>query len=107
MCYVKYVTDKPSLRIDNFLKGNPLIVNIMSLAQSFDHCDWDKRKTGWRVINKKRLSEGESNPQTSEQVFKTWGSKCLALIAQMVRAFGMNPKIGASSSPRAETFFVS
>ena len=33
----------------------------------------------------------------------TWDSKGLALIAQMVRAFGMNPKVGVSSSPQVET----
>ena len=32
---------------------------------------------------------------------------CLALIAQLVRAFGMNPKVGGSSPPQAETFSVS
>ena len=31
------------------------------------------------------------------QYSKTWDSKCLALIAQMVRAFDMNPKVGGSS----------
>ena len=35
------------------------------------------------------------------------GQKCLALIAQMVRAFGMNPKVGSSSPPQVETFSVS
>ena len=40
-----------------------------------------------------RLFEGDSNPQPSEQVFKTWDIKCLALIAQMVREFRMNPKV--------------
>ena len=38
---------------------------------------------------------------------KTLGRKFLALIAQMVRAFGINPKVGGSSLPQAETFSVS
>ena len=38
---------------------------------------------------------------------KTWGSKCLALLAQLARAFGMNPKVGGSSPPQGETFSVS
>ena len=42
-----------------------------------------------------------------QPVFKTWDSKCLALINQMVRAFGMNPKVGGSSPPRVKTFSVS
>ena len=37
-------------------------------------------------------------------VWNTWDSKCLALIAQVVRAFGMNPKIGGSSLSQVETF---
>ena len=37
------------------------------------------------------------------QCSKTWGSKCLALMAQMVRAFGMNPNVGSSSPTHAET----
>ena len=41
------------------------------------------------------------------QYSTTWDSKCLALIAQMVRAFGMNPKVGGSSPPQVETFSVS
>ena len=38
---------------------------------------------------------------------KTWDSKCLALITQMVKAFGMNLKGGGSSPPMVETFPVS
>ena len=34
----------------------------------------------------------------------TWDNKCLALIAQVVRQFGMNPKVGDSSPPQVETF---
>ena len=42
------------------------------------------------------------------QYSTTWESKCLALIAQMVsRAFGMNPKVGGSSTPSVEIFSVS
>ena len=41
------------------------------------------------------------------QCSKTWDRKCLALIAQMVRAFGMNPKVGGSSPVLVETFSVS
>ena len=33
---------------------------------------------------------------------KTWDSWFLALIAQMVRAFGMNPKVGGSIPPQVE-----
>ena len=40
------------------------------------------------------------------QYSKTWDSKYLALIAQMVRGFGMNPKIGDSSPPQVETISV-
>ena len=40
-------------------------------------------------------------------VFNKWDSKCLALKSQMVRAFGMNPKVGCSSPPQVETFSVS
>ena len=29
------------------------------------------------------------------------------MIVQMIRAFGMNPKVGGSSPPQVETFFVS
>ena len=38
------------------------------------------------------------------QYSKTWDSKCLALIAQMVRAFGINPNVGCSSPPQVEIF---
>ena len=40
-------------------------------------------------------------------VCKTWDSKCLALIAQMARALGINPKVGGLSPPQVETFSVS
>ena len=39
------------------------------------------------------------------QYLKTWDSKCLALIAQMIRSFGMNPKHSGSSPPQVDTFF--
>ena len=38
---------------------------------------------------------------------KTWDSKCKALVAQMVKAFGMNPKVRCSSFPQVETFYAS
>ena len=41
------------------------------------------------------------------QYSKTWDSKCLALIAQKVGAFGMNLKVWGSSPRRVETFSVS
>ena len=41
-----------------------------------------------------------------EPVKKTWDSKCMALAAQMVRAFGMNPKVRCSSFPQGETFYA-
>ena len=41
------------------------------------------------------------------QYSNTWDSKCLALIAQVVRAFGMNPKVGSLTPPQVETFSVS
>ena len=41
------------------------------------------------------------------QYSKPWDSKCLALIAQMVRTVDMNPKVGGSSPSQVETFSVS
>ena len=41
------------------------------------------------------------------QYSKAWGSKCLALIAQMVRASGMNPQVGGSGPFQVEAFSVS
>ena len=41
------------------------------------------------------------------QSSKTWYIKCLALIAQLVRAFGMNPKVGGLNPSQVETFSVS
>ena len=35
---------------------------------------------------------------------KTWDSKCLTLVAQTVRAIGMNPKVGGSSPLQVEPF---
>ena len=32
--------------------------------------------------------------------YKKWDNKCLALISQIVRAFGMNPKVGDSNPLR-------
>ena len=40
------------------------------------------------------------------QYSKSWDSKCLALIAQMVRAFGMNPKVGGSRPLRLSPPYV-
>ena len=37
---------------------------------------------------------------------KILDSKCLALIAQMNRVFGMNPKVGGSSPPQVDAFSV-
>ena len=42
-----------------------------------------------------------------EPVFKTQNNTRLAPIAQMVRAFSMNPKVGVSNIPRVEIFSVS
>ena len=41
------------------------------------------------------------------QYSRTWDSKCLALIAQLVRAFSMNPKFWGCSPHQVETFPVS
>ena len=41
------------------------------------------------------------------QYSNTWNSTFLALTAQVARAFGMNSKVGGSSLPQVETFFVS
>ena len=41
------------------------------------------------------------------QYSNTWESKCLAVIAQVVRIFDMNPKIGGSSPPQVESFSFS
>ena len=41
------------------------------------------------------------------QYSKAWNSKCLALINQVVRTFGMNLKVGGWSPPQVETFSVS
>ena len=38
---------------------------------------------------------------------KTWDSKCLVLIAQVIKAFGLNTKVMGSSPPQVETFSVS
>ena len=40
------------------------------------------------------------------QYSNTWESKCLALIAQVVRSFGMNHKVGGSSPPQVDAFSV-
>ena len=42
-----------------------------------------------------------------EPVFQTWDRKCLVSIAQMVKVFGMNPKVGGLSAPRVEIISVS
>ena len=39
------------------------------------------------------------------QCSKTWDSTCLALIAQMVRSFGMNPKVVGFESPSGRDIF--
>ena len=39
------------------------------------------------------------------QYSKPWDSKCLALITQMVIAFGMNPMLGDSSPPSGRDIF--
>ena len=41
------------------------------------------------------------------QCSKTWDSECLALIARMLRAFGMNPTVGSSSPSQVEPFSLS
>ena len=53
------------------------------------------------------ISQWNGTSLPPEPVFKTWDSKCLALIAQMVRAFGVNPEVGGSSPSQVETFSVS
>ena len=44
---------------------------------------------------------------SQNQYSRTKDSKCLALIAQLVRAFGMNSKVGGLSPPKIEIFSVS
>ena len=39
------------------------------------------------------------NLYCQSQYSKTWDSKCMTLIARMVRDFGMNPKVEGSSPP--------
>ena len=68
-------------------------------------CDWDKRNTGLRVINKKRLSEGNSNPQPSEPVFKTWGNKSLAFITQLLEHSAWFRRLGVRF-PLRSTYFL-
>ena len=60
-----------------------------------------------RTINSSNFNFTSKISIPPEPVFRTWDSKCLALIAQMVRAFGMNPKVGDSSPSQVETFSVS
>ena len=59
------------------------------------------------ISNVKFTSKQKIYLYRQSQCSETWDSKCLALIAQMVRAFGMNPKVGGSSLPQVETFSVS
>ena len=47
------------------------------------------------------------NIYTTRESFQTWQNKCWALIIQMVRAFGMSPKVRGSSPPQVKTFSVS
>ena len=55
----------------------------------------------WPTIPDKR--EYTINHQS--QYSKTWHSKCLASMAQMVWAFGMNPKVGWFESPSGGDIF--
>ena len=74
-------------------------------------------KTSFRVSKMNAVSRARLTFQMSTLLKKylyrqcqysiTWDIKCLALIAQIVRAFGMNPKVGGSSPPQVDTFSVS
>ena len=44
---------------------------------------------------------------SQSQYSNPWDSKCLVLKAQMVRAFGMNLKVGGSNPAQVATFSIS
>ena len=80
------------------------------LSQKLWHFDKDTRSCVEnecccpRTVNISNVNFTSKISMPPEPVFKTWDSKWLALIAQMVRAFGMNPRNGRSSPPQVETF---
>ena len=57
-----------------------------------------------RTVNIQILTLFKKYLYCQSQCSKHGTAKCLALITQMVRAIGMNPKVGGSSPPQVETF---
>ena len=57
-----------------------------------------------RTVNSSNVNFTSKISIPPEPVFKTWDNKCLALIAQMVIAFGMNPKVGVRFPLRSKHF---
>ena len=57
-----------------------------------------------RTVNISMLTLLQKYLYHQSQYSATWDSKCLALIAQMVRAFGMNPKRGVRVPLRSRHF---
>ena len=51
-----------------------------------------------RTVNSSNVNFTSKISIPPKPAFKTWDSKCVSLIAQMVRAFGMNPKVGGFES---------
>ena len=62
---------------------------------------WNKIYTSSKISSKSYLKKYLYH---QSQNSKTWDSKCLALIAQMVRTFSLNPKVGGSSPLRSRHF---
>ena len=94
-------------RVDNMVAILTMITDLFSsyLVTSLCAMVVSMGWVPWYISNVNFTSKYIYTARAS--VKKTWDSKCLALIAQMVRAFGMNPKIGGSSPPQVETFSVS
>ena len=60
-----------------------------------------------RTVNISNVNFFQKYLYRQSQYSNTSDSKCLAPIAQVVRAFGMNPKVGGSSPLQVDTFSVS
>ena len=90
----------------------PYVSNKQFLSRNLRH--FHKNIRSWVEMNAVarakltiQMLSLHKNIYHQNQYSNTWGSKCLALIAQAVRAFGMILKVRGSSPPEVETFSVS
>ena len=112
-CYDFFIT-LPIVFVVNILTNGCASFNLLSIAVSMFAYDflsqtlWHFHKNIRSCVEMNAVASTQLTLQIlTHQYSQSWDSKCLAIVAQMVRVFGMTPEVGGSCPPQVETFSVS